>query len=175
VDFNITDQLLFRHYASVRYWRKKWEYNGRVHQLFIDYDKVYDSVRREVLYNILIASCIPMELVRLIKMCLNETYVRFCIGRNFSDAFPLQNGLKQEDALLALPFNFALEYATKGPKKSGRTRIDGTFQLLVYADSVNTLGENTNTVKQNREALLEASREAGLEANTEKTKYMVVS
>jgi len=33
---------------------KKWEYNEAVHQLFIDFKKAYDSVRREVLYNILI-------------------------------------------------------------------------------------------------------------------------
>jgi len=50
---------------------KKWEYNEAVHQLFIDFKKAYDSVRREALYNILIESGIPMKLVRLIKMCLD--------------------------------------------------------------------------------------------------------
>jgi hypothetical protein len=53
---------------------KKWKYIETVHQLFIDFKKAYDSVRREVLYNILIEFGIPMKLVRLIKMCLNETY-----------------------------------------------------------------------------------------------------
>jgi hypothetical protein len=46
-------------------------YNGTVHQLFIDFSKAYDSVRREVLYNILIEFGIPRKLVRLIKMSLN--------------------------------------------------------------------------------------------------------
>ena len=55
---------------------KKWEYNEAVHQLFIDFEKAYDSVRREVLYNILIKFGIPRKLVRLIKMCLTETYSR---------------------------------------------------------------------------------------------------
>jgi len=49
---------------------KKWEYNEAVHQLFIDFKKAYDSVRRAVLHYILIEFGIPMELVRLIKMCL---------------------------------------------------------------------------------------------------------
>jgi hypothetical protein len=40
----------------------------------MDFKKAYDSVRREVLYSILIESGIPMKLVRLIKMCLNERY-----------------------------------------------------------------------------------------------------
>ena len=46
---------------------KKWEYNEAVHQLLIDFKKVYDSVRREVLYNILSEFDIPMKLVKLIK------------------------------------------------------------------------------------------------------------
>jgi hypothetical protein len=48
---------------------KKWEYNGTVHQLFIDFKKACDSAKREVLYNILLEFGIPKKLVRLIKMC----------------------------------------------------------------------------------------------------------
>jgi purine nucleoside phosphorylase len=50
---------------------KKWEYYEAVHQLFVDFTKAYDSVRREVLYNSLTEFGIPLKLVRLIKMCLN--------------------------------------------------------------------------------------------------------
>ena len=92
---------------------KKWEYNEAVHQLFIYFKKVYDSVRREVLYNILIKFGIPIKLVNFIKMCLNETYSRVQVGKNLSDTFPNRNGLKQ-DALSPLLFNFVLEYATRG-------------------------------------------------------------
>jgi hypothetical protein len=52
-----------------------------------------------------------MKLVRLIKMCLNETHSKVCIGKHLSDSFPIQNGL-QQDALSPLLFIFALEYAT---------------------------------------------------------------
>jgi len=59
-----------------------------VHQLFIDFKKVYDSVRREVLYDVLTEFGISLEPVRLIKMCLNETCSRVQAGKNLSDMFP---------------------------------------------------------------------------------------
>ena len=68
-----------------------------MHQLFIDFKKAYYSVRREVLYNILIEFGVPKKLVKLIKMCLSESYSRVRVGKNLSDMFPIRNGLKQGD------------------------------------------------------------------------------
>ena len=82
---------------------EKREYNEAVHQLFIDFKKAYHSVRREVLCNILTEFGVPMKLVRLIKMCLNETHSRVQAGKHLAHMFPIRNGLKQEDALLPLP------------------------------------------------------------------------
>ena len=78
---------------------KKWVYSEEVHQLFIDFKKAYDSIRREVLYKILITFGIPRKLVMLVKMCLTEKYSRVRVGKNVSDRFPIRNGLKQGDAL----------------------------------------------------------------------------
>jgi hypothetical protein len=101
VDFDATSQLLIIYSAFVKYLRKKWQFNEATQQLLIDFKKAYDSVRREVLYNILIEFGIPMHLVRLIKMCRNETYGRVRVGKNLSDMSPIRNGLKL--------FNFALD------------------------------------------------------------------
>jgi hypothetical protein len=60
-------QRLIRFSTFITYWRKS------VHKLFIDFKKAYDSVRREVLYNILSEFGIPRE---LIKMCLTEESIR---------------------------------------------------------------------------------------------------
>jgi len=56
-----------------------------VHQLFLDFKKACDSVRRAVLYNILKEFGIPMQLVRLIKVCLTETFSRIRVGNHLSD------------------------------------------------------------------------------------------
>jgi hypothetical protein len=84
-----------------------------VRQLFIDFKKAYDSVKREVLYNILLEFGIPKRLVSLIKMSLNETCSKICLGELLSDKFPIQNGLKQGDTLSPLLFKFTLEYAKR--------------------------------------------------------------
>jgi len=56
-----------------------------VHQLFIHFNKAYDSVRWEVLYNILIAFGIPMKLVKLIEMYLNKACSGVWVGKHLSD------------------------------------------------------------------------------------------
>ena len=111
---------------------KKWEYKLAVHQLFTDFKKANDSVRREVLYNALVEFCVPMKLVRLIKMCLTETYSRVQVSKNLSDIFPTRNGLKQGDALT--PWY---------------TSVSG------YADDVNILGGSVHStsIKENAESL----------------------
>ena len=67
VGFDAASLLIIIYYTSVTYLRKKWEYYEAVHQTFIDFKKAYDSVRREVLYNILFDFGISLKLVRLIK------------------------------------------------------------------------------------------------------------
>jgi hypothetical protein len=57
----------------------------------------------------------------------------------------------------------------------GGLKLNGTHQLLVYADYVNILGGSVHSIKENAEALLVASQEIGLEVNADKTKYKVMS
>jgi hypothetical protein len=113
-----------------------------VHQLFIDFEKANVLNQERILYNILTEFGIAMKLDRLSKLCLNETYSKVRMGKNLCDAFPIRNGLNMPSGL----------------------ELNGTHDLMLYADDVNILGEN-NTV--------EASREVGLEVNTEKAKCIV--
>jgi hypothetical protein len=83
--------------------------------------------------------------------------------------FTIKNGLKQGDALSPLLFNFYLEYAIRKvqEKQDGR-KLNGTHQLLAYGDDVNIFGENIDSMHKNTEALLDTSKEVGLEVKREK-------
>jgi len=77
---------------------------------------------------------------------------------------------------LSLFFNSALAYSIRRVQvNQDGLKLNGTYQLLVYAADVNILGGSVRTVKENTEALLISSKEVQLEVNADKTKYMVMS
>ena len=109
------------------------------------------------MYYILIEFGIPMKLVRLIKMCLTETCSKIRVGKNLSDMFFIRNGLKQGDAVSPLLFNFALEHVIRRVQVNEDVlKLNGTHQLLVYADDFNILGGSEQTIKENAQALIVA-------------------
>jgi hypothetical protein len=65
------------------------------------------------------------------------------VGKNLSDKFPIQNGLKQGDALSPLVFNFALEYTIRRVQKNQEgLKLPGTHHLLACADKINIVGKH---------------------------------
>ena len=79
-------------------------------------------------------------------MCLKETYSRVRVEKNLSDRFPIRNGLKQGNALSPLLFNFALECVIRRVQvNQDGLKLNGSHQLLAYADDVNILGGSVHT------------------------------
>jgi hypothetical protein len=86
--------------------------------------------------------------------------------------------LEQGDALSPLLFSFAWEYTIRRVQvNQDGLKLNGTHQLLFYADDVNILGGSVHTtrIKENAEALVVASKKIGLEVNADKTKYIIMS
>jgi hypothetical protein len=96
-------------------------------------------------------------------------------------AFPQQQWLHNCTSMLcythtACLFKFSLIFTIKNAQENQEgLKCSGTFQLLVCADDANLLGENINTMKQNTEALLFASKKVGPVGNAVKTKYVFMS
>lgn len=124
--------------------KKKWEYNGEVHQLFIDFKMTYDSVSREDMYNILFEFGVPMKLVRLICVCLNEMYNRVQVGI-FLAHFQLWM-IWTRKCFVATAFQLCFTMCHYGcSSKPGG--VDS--QVLVYAVLANLIGESMHTIKRN--------------------------
>ena len=91
MDFDATGQLLIVYSSFVIYFSKNGNKNEAAHQLR---QRVYDSFRMAVLYITVVEFGIPMKLVKLIKVCLNETCSIVLVGKYLPDIFPIKNDLK---------------------------------------------------------------------------------
>jgi hypothetical protein len=75
---------------------------------------------------------VPMKLLRLIKMCLNETYSKVCVCKNLFDMFPVQNGLKQGASLSPWLYSVALDFCIRKVQENQvGLKLNGTHQVLV--------------------------------------------
>ena len=85
---------------------------------------------------------------------MDGTQSKVKMGNYLSSSFLIGNGLKQGDALSPLLFNYALEYANR---KVQETKVgldmNGTHQVLAYADDENLIGDDIRTIKRNADVI----------------------
>jgi hypothetical protein len=107
VYFEVAGQLLIIYSVFVKYLRKIGIERSSASAIY-NFKKIYDSVTREGLYNILTDSGNHMKFLRLVKMWLIETYSKVRIGKNLLDIFPIKNGLKKNEILYSNRFSTLL-------------------------------------------------------------------
>lgn len=87
---------------------KKYEYRKNLWQVFMDFNKAYDSIKRDSLHNIMYEFGFPKTLIRLLKMCMENTLYPISTRNALSETFEVVTGLKQDDTLSPLLFNISL-------------------------------------------------------------------
>lgn len=122
---------------------KCYEYNVNLYVLFVDFQQAFDSINRNVLYESLVKQNIPSKLVRSVKMTLHDTKAAVMVGSRKSSVFNIGSGVKQGDALSAVLFNLALNFAVEKMKLSGSV-IYRSKQMCAYADYIALVARNMN-------------------------------
>ncbi|KAL4142816.1 hypothetical protein QTP88_005213 [Uroleucon formosanum] len=123
---------------------KKYEFRQNMWQMFVDFRKAYDSIHRNSLYNIMEEFGFPDKLINLTKLAMEGVKYQVRVDNFMSEAFSVETGLKQGDALSPLLFNIALEKAIRVLQNESRgLNVDEhQIKVLGFADDLNILGDS---------------------------------
>jgi len=114
----------------------------------MDFKNIYASFGSQVLCNILSELITLIKLVKLLIMCLNETYGKVWVGIHLPDTVPVQSNLNLRYALLPIHFKFALEHVIRKVQvNQGGQKLNVARQLLVGAHYVTFQDKNTHKKK----------------------------
>lgn len=171
-DRSTTDQI----FAIRQILEKCREFNVTTHHLFVDFKAAYDSVARSALWRAMEQFGIPHKLIALAKMTLSTVSSKVRVRNKLSEAFTIDQGLRQGDPLAAMLFNIALEMAVRASGvDTSNTIYRKSSMLLAYADDIDVVGRTTRQVKETFAALQKGAAGVGLKVNVSKTKYMVAA
>ena len=164
---------------------------------FVDLTKAFDTVNRDLLYQILNRFGCPPTLVDIIRQLHDGTQARVMDGGEFSDYFPVQVGVKQGCVLAPVLFilflvavthtyannrrpedGISIKYRTDGglfniSRFSARTKTTlATIHELQYADDAAAVAHHPHQLQNQLTALTESYQRAGLLVNVRKTEVM---
>lgn len=155
-----------------------YNHNIRIHTLFVDFKKAYDSIHRESLLNIMKEFHFPQKLVNLVSISVMETLIRVQVGNSITEPATVNLGLRQGDSLSPILFNVVLEKVIRemkiGPNEGIRLQ-DTSIGIPAYADDIVLMEEFQDRLKSLFSRLHKAASKVGLCVNEEKTEYMFLS
>jgi len=144
--------------------------------LFIYFQKAYDSIHRDKLWECMKEFKIPTKLINVCKTCVQKTRSVVRMEGTLSFFFLNKTGLKQGGPLSPILFSLALQKVIQSIKmvpsgiKSGKEQLN----VLAYADYIALIGKNETEIRKLFVEMENIAREFGLQINQAKTKYMTV-
>jgi len=144
--------------------------------VFVDFKQAYDNIIQNKLWNNLTKLGIPTKIVKLIKLCNNNTNCVVQVQGELSESFEVVKGLRQGDALSpAVLFNLALESVIRRTSQRQPMEVNGNHTLLAYADDIIILGDTKQDILNSMTNLMKECKHMRLSINQEKNKYMYMT
>jgi hypothetical protein len=136
------------------------EFNIELHNIFIDYSRVFDSVYRNKIIECLMEYGVPTKLIRLISLTLIDTKVKIKTNNRLSNDFKVEFGVRQGDPSSATLFSVAIDSVLKqlDIKRNISTRLK---QSIAYADDILITARNKQAAIGTFEKLKNQSLKTG--------------
>ena len=93
--------------------KKCYEHNIDMHNIFVDYMLAFDSVYRNKIIQCLAQDNVPVKLMRLAELTLINTRARVKINNEYTEAFKVESGVNQGDTLAATLFSVLVDVVLK--------------------------------------------------------------
>ena len=152
------------------------EWKAGLHIHFVDFEKAFDSVQRESLWNIMRSYGIPGKMVRVIANIYEEFQCPVIDGSETSNWFKIKSGVKQECAMSGFLFLLALGWimrkATADKRGGMRWKFTTVLENLAFADNIALLSSKVNDLREKTGRLAEEAARVGLKLNARKRKTL---
>jgi hypothetical protein len=137
----------------------------------VDFSQAFDTVNRDVIYNSVIKYNISNNLIKLIKLTMQQTKIKVKFNNSYSEWFETKTGVRQGEPLLALLFSVVLNSVMDIIEVRGNrnTRLK---QICAYADDIVIVGRTKQSLVETFCKLKNEAQKVGLIVNNNKTKYL---
>lgn len=154
------------------------ELQSPLYLLFVDFEKAFDSIKRDRMWEILAKYGVPTKIINIVRDLYRESNLRVVHQGKVGPAFGVESGVKQGDILSPLLFLIVLDYVLRQVQNKQRGIHWNTFQRLDDLDYADDIAFMTHTLKEMREIcerLKIFAADVGLKVNVAKTKIMVIN
>ena len=152
------------------------EWNRQLYVNFIDYEKAFDSIHRDSLWQILRAYGIPQRIVNIIK-CFYSNFT-CCVGQG-DLSFEIKTGVRQGCVMSSVLFNIAIDWVLCRTMEDQRRGIRwtpfSTLEDLDFADDIVLLSHTRQHIQEKTDRLSMFSAQVGLKISLKKTEAMCVN
>ena len=152
------------------------EWQTPLYICFVDFEKAFDSIDRQTIWNILLHYGVPIKMIHIIKTLFEWFFCQIIHNGIFSDEFEISSGVRQGCLLSPLLFLVVLDWVTRTAYANSGKGIQWTLMTkledLEFADDLALLSHRLQDMQDKITALSNTAKQVGLKINKEKTKLM---